>query len=391
MKKSILIVYESMVIGGSTTALLSLLNALDENEYDVELILYKEKGELFDLIPPKVNVLPMAYIRHGKVWKLFRLFFSKYLFLFLFGAIRYKRVALNNAAVIDFQVNALSRKIKKHYDLCIGYIEGWADRFVANNVVAEKKLCWLHSSVKNLFRFYEFEHAWMEKVDNIVLVADKVKEDFDAAFPKFKSKSIMLQNLMDSNVVKKRVIELDENAYREYKNAKKVKLCTVCRIRIDIKGLDRIVACASKLKNDGYDFLFYIIGGGNELPILQKIIIDSGVDDCVKAIGSNPNPYPYIALSDFYVNASRFEGKPITVTESMILGIPPIVTKYLSANEQIQNGVDGLVVDNNDDAIYYGIKKVLDDSKLASDMRTYLREHDYGNMNYYKVIKEYLG
>ena len=50
-KKSILFVYSKMIIGGSTTALLSLLNNLDYERFEITLILFNDGGELFDKIP----------------------------------------------------------------------------------------------------------------------------------------------------------------------------------------------------------------------------------------------------------------------------------------------------------------------------------------------------
>lgn len=57
MKRSLLIVYSKMIVGGSTTSLLSLLHELDYGQYDVDLLLYEKGGVLDGQIPPAVNVL----------------------------------------------------------------------------------------------------------------------------------------------------------------------------------------------------------------------------------------------------------------------------------------------------------------------------------------------
>ena len=76
---------------------------------------------------------------------------------------------------------------------------------------------------------------------------------------------------------------------------------------------------------------------------------------------------------------SRYEGKPMVVTEGFIMGLVPIVARYTSAGEQIQNGVDGLIFENNDEALYQGLKTVLEDPKALDRMREYIKKHDYGN------------
>ena len=49
-----------MMIGGSTTSLLSLLNEMDYNKYDVDLICLDNKGALYDMIPKMVSNLYVA-------------------------------------------------------------------------------------------------------------------------------------------------------------------------------------------------------------------------------------------------------------------------------------------------------------------------------------------
>ena len=44
MKKRVLFVYSTMMLGGSTTSLLSLLQNFDYEKYQVDLLLYKAEG-----------------------------------------------------------------------------------------------------------------------------------------------------------------------------------------------------------------------------------------------------------------------------------------------------------------------------------------------------------
>ena len=58
MSKKILIAYDCMMLGGTTTAILSMLNAIDYEKYDVDLVMYRNKGMDCSKIPEKVNLLP---------------------------------------------------------------------------------------------------------------------------------------------------------------------------------------------------------------------------------------------------------------------------------------------------------------------------------------------
>ena len=49
------------MVGGTSSALLSLFNSIDKDICSIDLILYSDTGPLMDLIPDHVNVLPIAY------------------------------------------------------------------------------------------------------------------------------------------------------------------------------------------------------------------------------------------------------------------------------------------------------------------------------------------
>ena len=88
--------------------------------------------------------------------------------------------------------------------------------------------------------------------------------------------------------------------------------------------------------------------------------------------------------------ASRYEGKPITVTEAMILGTPPVVTAYLSAHEQIETGKEGLVLENRDDSVAAGLAQCMQDREQLQAMAALLRTREYGNTEQLTKIEQEL-
>ena len=64
--KKILFVYPSMILGGSTTSLLSLLNSMDPEKYAIDLQLQSNSGPLMHEIPSHVNLLPEAQKHAGR-------------------------------------------------------------------------------------------------------------------------------------------------------------------------------------------------------------------------------------------------------------------------------------------------------------------------------------
>ena len=65
-KIKLLIVYPEMMIGGSTTSLLGLLNELDEDRYDVDLALY-----VHTLSCNHIVLLPYVFIIHFRTFILY--------------------------------------------------------------------------------------------------------------------------------------------------------------------------------------------------------------------------------------------------------------------------------------------------------------------------------
>lgn len=64
----------------------------------------------------------------------------------------------------------------------------------------------------------------------------------------------------------------------------------------------------------------------------------------LSCLGKNLNPYPYICRCDLYVQPSRYEGKCVSVKEAQMLRKPVVITNYATANSQVENGVDGIIV-----------------------------------------------
>lgn len=56
--KRILILSHAMEIGGAERALLGLLESIDPTRVSVDLFLMRHEGELLDLIPDYINLLP---------------------------------------------------------------------------------------------------------------------------------------------------------------------------------------------------------------------------------------------------------------------------------------------------------------------------------------------
>ena len=151
-----------------------------------------------------------------------------------------------------------------------------------------------------------------------------------------------------------------------------------------------MIVAAEKLMQDGYSFVWYIIGEGPDRAAIEKMIIQRNLQEHFILAGVRTNPYPFLKAANVMCMASRWEGMPSTVTEAKILGVPSVGTEYLSAREQIEQHVEGIIVDNNDDSIGDGVRWCLDNKNELNRMHEYLLSQTYGNDSTFHQIENIL-
>ncbi len=69
----------------------------------------------------------------------------------------------------------------------------------------------------------------------------------------------------------------------------------------------------------------------------------------------------------------------MTVREAQVLCKPVVVTRYATAGSQINDGVDGVIVDMDNEACAKGIAALVTDKALQQRLKEYLSCHDYGD------------
>lgn len=378
--KKILIAYDTMMTGGTTTALLSLLNELDYDRVSVDLILFMNEGPFLKDIPHQVNLLNQAYVEKDKKLsvskeKIIRTVLNGNAVRAVFSYIKHKNTPKGNLRNIlmhygiKSQVD-MSRKISQEYDATIGFIEGWADQYILSNKVnAKSKIVWIHPDYKASYLIPEIDRRLFKKATNIVVVARSCETNIRNIFPEYADKVRTIENINSVSYIQKRAAE----------NTPTVKLagvnfCTVARCDMDVKGLDRILTAFKKIKDGGQnDFLWHYIGDGRDFKLLKDKIDVLGLQNNVICYGQMNNPLVILKQMDFFVLASRYEGKPVSVTEAMALNIPCIVTAYASAREQVVNGENGLVTDNSEEGIYKAIETIFRKPELRDEYRSNMK------------------
>lgn len=59
MKKRLLFIMPSLSAGGGEKSLINLLSRMDYEKYEIDLFLFNHDGIFLELLPEKVNILPI--------------------------------------------------------------------------------------------------------------------------------------------------------------------------------------------------------------------------------------------------------------------------------------------------------------------------------------------
>lgn len=112
-----------------------------------------------------------------------------------------------------------------------------------------------------------------------------------------------------------------------------------------------------------------ILGEGELRPQLESLVAELGIREQVWMPGFQANPYKYMARATVFTMSSAFgEASPLVLSEAMYLGKPVVLTRFATAPEFVNTGVDGLLVDTgNPQALADGLVRVLQDPQLQAE------------------------
>lgn len=390
-KIKLLVCFIHAHIGGAMTSLVNFLNALDTEKYDVDVMFYENERSRYG-IKDEIHILPQG--KKHETYSILNLLEKAFNIPYLWAKLQdtyYKKVKRNKRKAVQImskQGYKFSRKLNKAYDVAIAYEFNWCMNYVINRVQAKKKIIWHHVEYEKSGMDFKIDKKAMDKADALVFVSEECRKSYIEKHPEHRKKSYFVPNLLSSDYVRSRGNEKATLPFLD--NADFLKFLTVARIRFEHKGLDRAVSVFSRLNKEGLlkNVKWLIVGEGRDMPELLQMIKAEGLEEHIYPIGLKENPIPYYKQCDVFFLPSRHEGKPMVITESFIMGLVPIVTAYTSAKEQIRHGVDGLVFDNNHEALYQGLKKVLQSPEILKGLRNVIVNTDYGNEKEITVFDE---
>ena len=255
----------------------------------------------------------------------------------------------------------------KQYDVAINYLEIESPEFLLNAIHAKKYLQWYHTDVANL-EDPETTDAMIpayEKMDVVICVAESAKKSFVERYPQLTDKTHVIYNFFDADDIRKKAEE--PFVYRAAKKGVPI-LLSVGRMTPQKKYL-RFLDVLARLRDEGFEFQWYVLGDGGEREQIEAKIKELRLDDYVFLEGLTDNPYKYMKHCDLFVLPSGWEGFPTVTVEAKILNCAVLVTDVSGIREQMEHGKTGWIVENTEDGIYDGVKYLLEHPEVVKEIR----------------------
>ncbi|MCH5346007.1 MAG: glycosyltransferase [Muribaculaceae bacterium] len=342
MKKSILFFIFDMGNGGAEKVLTSLVTFLDPEKYDITVQTLFDYGVNRKFLPKHVKYRTFFHHRRfPAVTYVLRMFSPEFLFKTI---------------------------IRRKYDVMIAYLENITTRIMSGCPrEGVRKIAWVHNQRINPipYRSDEEQRRAYESFDKVVFVSEYARQAFKKNFPTYNIDTAVVYNTLDIDMIKRLAneeidIKLDKNI---------INLFSVGRL-IENKGYVRLMDILGRLKNDGVDgWHFYLLGEGVQRPEIEAKINQYGLENNVTLLGFEVNPHKYVSRMDLFVCSSLVEGYSTAVTESVIHGVPVLTTECSGMSEIFGESGCGIIVDNNTEALYDALKKLLLAPRKIQEMR----------------------
>ena len=365
--KKILFLINDLGQGGAEKVLVNLVNNMDPEKFEIHVTALFSGGVNEQFLKPHIRyrtLLPGSFPGNSHVMKL-------------------------------LSPRMLHRMcVKEHYDIEVAYLEGPASRIISGCTEPHTKLVsWIHvqqHNMKKLARSFRSEaearHCY-DRFDRTVCVSNYVKDDFTGILD-YRKPCCVLYNTVESE----KILTLSREEAPRLEEDIGIKLIAVGSLK-QSKGYNRLLRCIRRLWEADYPVRLYILGIGPQQQELEQLCAEYGITDRVTFLGYDTNPYKYVAKSDLFVCASFAEGFSTAATEALIVGTPVCTTNVSGMKEMLgEHNEWGLVTDNDEEALYAGIKRLLDDPGLLAHYKNQaaIRGTTFSTENTVKAVEEML-
>ena len=325
----------SLNLGGTERHLISLINNLDRNIFNIDLFLLNEEGNLFKELNPFVRVIKPKkpifkkidhFINFFKVLYYLNLFKPQIIHCFLpqsyiFGGLigwilKKKNVLMSRRSLNNYQ--------KKYKFIPISRIEKF-----------------LHSKVKYALGNSKAVISQLEKEG---VMKHKLKLIYNGVL---KNNKTRLSKSTDFSILNK------------YSNSKSIIFSVIANL-IPYKNHKMVIKAAHLLIKEYKNFKIIFVGSGDIVyeNSLRILIEEYNLKNHIHFFKQSLNIEDFYKISDIGISSSDEEGFSNSILEFLSFGIPVIATR-VGGNLDVINNKNGFLIDKNDHHKLFNIMKYL--------------------------------
>lgn len=334
----ILFFIESLSGGGAEKVLRNLVNAMDQSRFRITVQ---------TLYPEDASGLLAPGIRYKSCYA-------------SAGGVNRARMRFEAALGLTYPLH-----IREQYDIEVAYLECGSTKILSGSTNKQAlKLAWVHcdlarkTDAPDVFARKTAKHY--RKYDKVVCVSENVRRSFEQMYGNAVDTTTIYNTVDDAEIREKAAASLPDGIQK-----KSLTLALVGRLTAQ-KNILRALAAHRRLLGDGLNHDLWIVGDGEDHSMLEHYIQENHLEASAQLLGFQKNPYCLMAAADLLVCSSVYEGFSTFVTEGLILGKPVVTTDCSGMHELLGDSEYGLITENDDEALYQGLKRMLTEPELLA-------------------------
>lgn len=372
-KIKVLFRHRSMEMGGVEKVILSILNNLDRDKFDITVCLNLNQGELRNEFPKHIKKI---YLTDGKED------FSKNPLIHKLQLLR-RRLKLSRA-LKDHKISDRLLGNKK-FDIEIAPTYSAFSSVINSSNKASRKIGWFHSEINVptlqplvpdiLKNFPQFDH--------MIYCSQKIKDLMHHYYPQlqYPEESVVINAIPIEEIKRKaeeKIEALPEGPV----------FVSVGRLH-NRKGYHKLIDAHKRLIDEGFHHTIIVVGSGEEMKNLTEQIRVNNVQDTFILSGNRMNPYPYVKNADYFILPSESEAWPLVIAEALILQKPIIATDTGDVGVMIKDRETGYLINYETDEMYSAMKTFLTDPELIARIRKNLEtiEDQFDNQKIFDTVE----
>lgn len=373
MIRKLLFVIPEYSHGGTNKSLENLLHFLDKKMYDISIYcLYEDGGDYYKKVfaPYILRKSSLYYWLHDNVAT------RKVMGL-------YNRLTRRNNFTWLYKREAQLLERQNNFDIVVAYQEGTATEFVTY-FNSTPKIAWIHFDYAMLMGRVNLRERkkWYDQYQQIVCVSHAAQKSMLSVHPEYSGKSTYIYNTLNTEYIE----QASEENVQVLFDSMAFNILSIGRF-VSIKQFQEIPKIANITKRQvSHPFHWYIMGAGDCEEWIRTEIEKYEMQDFVKLLGPQDNPYSFIRKANLLVCTSVAESFSYVIAEAKVLHTPVLSNDFSVAYEVVDDKMGWIANINDMPQVLVRIIDNVDEeySKKKEASMTY----EYSNKEILKQIDE---